>query len=287
MELKEKIKSSLDKTVKYVFRLNDGVIMETSYIDNGTGKDIICVSSQTMCSMGCSFCHLTDYVGKVKLRNMNFSEIIESVDFIYRDLNLVNNRLLLVSYMGMGEAVMNSDNVLISMKKLMQSYENIRFGMATSLPKGKWKNFIKIAEVVKESKIPLKIHLSLHYTRDLQRNEFMPGSLNIKPSISALEFYHQITGNPVEIHYTLIKGQNDTIEDSWNLISLIENREIPVKFLRFSPKENDDNEETDKKRISYFREKLEESGIKTEYYEPPGFDVAASCGMFLMENYLP
>lgn len=286
MKLLEKIKSNKDKTIKYVFQLNDGILTEATYIDNNTGKDIICISSQTMCAMGCTFCHLTDYIGKLKLRNLNRWEITEPVDYIYDDLKLKdNNRTLFISYMGVGEPLLNVENVIESMILLKTHYTNIRFGLATSLPKGQWKNIFTLANDVKYHEIPLKVHLSLHYTNNEQRNKMMPNATNIKASIAALEFYKEITGNPVEIHYTLIKDMNDSRQDIAWLIYFLEKRDIPVKFLRFNSKESNEQEGAELKQIEVFRNALEERNITTEYYEPPGKDVGASCGQFLFDKY--
>jgi adenine C2-methylase RlmN of 23S rRNA A2503 and tRNA A37 len=286
MVLLEKVKSSLDKTVKYVFELSDKVIMEVTYIDNNTDKDIICVATQTMCSMGCQFCHLTDYIGKLKLRNIKQEEITDSVDYIYNDLNLKkNNRPLLISYMGCGESLMNIEEVETSILALQSKYSNIRFGLSTMLPRKKWDGIFRLANMVNKFEVPLKIHLSLHYTNDEKRLEMMPNSTKIKASIAALEFYNQITGQPVEVHYTLIKDENDTNNDLSNLIELLEGKNIPIKFLRFNEKGSNHNERAEKELIQLFRNTLESYGIKAEYYEPPGIDVGASCGQFLFDQY--
>jgi 23S rRNA (adenine2503-C2)-methyltransferase len=286
MKLLEKVKSTLDKTIKYVFELSDKIIMEVTYIDNNTGKDIICVATQTMCSMGCQFCHLTDYIGKLKLRNIKAEEIVDSVKHIHDDLRLKdNNRTLLISYMGCGESLMNYREVEESIMLLNSHYDNIRFGLSTMLPRKNWDKLFTLARFVNGFKIPLKIHLSLHYTNDEKRFEMMPSSTKIKASIAALEFYNEITGQPVEVHYTLIKDENDTNTDLSNLVDLLDGKNIPIKFLRFNEKGSNHNERAEKERIQTFRNTLESYGIKAEYYEPPGIDVGASCGQFLFDQY--
>ena len=286
MELFNKVKSTVDKTVKYVFKLEDNLIIESTYIDNNTGKDIICIASQTMCAMGCTFCHLTDYLSKLKLRNLKHQEIVDSVNYICKDMNIgTGERPLLISYMGSGEPLLNLANVQESMLTFMSEYSNIRFGLSTMLPKEKWGTLFNMAQAVKKFKIPLKIHVSLHYTKDEQRNRMMPNATDIKATISALEFYKEITGNEVEVHYTLIKGENDTDEDGFNLVKLLDRRGIPIKFLRFNDKSTSPNKRTEMERISIFRKGLELRGVKTEYYEPPGKDVGASCGQFLFDQY--
>jgi len=285
MEFINKVNSTEDKTIKYVFKLSDNIITEATYIDNDTGKDIICVSCQTMCHMGCTFCHLTDNIGKLKFRNLTSYEIVESVEFIHNDLKLAeNNRMLLISFMGCGEPLQNFSEVYDSIIKLMD-HEDIRFGLSTMLPKTRWGNLFELANRVNHSKIPLKVHLSLHYTNDKQRTEMMPATTNIKASIAALEFYKQVTGQSVEIHYTLIKDVNDSGEDLERLTALLINRDIPIKFLRFNSKETSHNEGAEKITINKFRAVLKAHGVSTEYYEPPGKDVGASCGQFLFDQY--
>lgn len=286
MELINKVQSKIDKTIKYVFKTHDGLIMETTYIDNNTGKDIICVSCQSMCAQGCKFCHLTDYVGWLKLRNFEYREINESVDYIYGDLNLKdNNRTLLISYMGCGEPLANADNVSDSMILLNGEYSNIRFGMATSLPKTKWKEFFQLIQVVKDMKIPLKVHLSLHYTNDEVRRQWMPNALDIKPALSAMSFYKEITGNAVEIHYAMIAGVNDSIVDIGWLNYFLRDRGFNIKFLRYNEKESLDEKPSELDTCKEFKLNMFLNGIDSEIYEAPGKDVGASCGQFLFDEY--
>ena len=278
MELKEIIKSEIDKTIKYIFEINKQVI-EFSYIDNGTGKDIICVPCQTMCNMSCTFCHLTDYVGKIPLKDLSRHEIIEGVEHIINDLGL-GNRTILISYMGCGEPMDNIGAVHGSMVELDNDYDNIRFGMATMLPKSRWEEFFKLAKWIKDGKINLKVHLSLHFNSDELRKKWMPAALEIKPSIDALNFYKSLTGNDIEVHYTIMDGINDSDEDMYSLEMSL-NAGTTIKFMMFSEKENLDAKRTSKARINEIKNYLVGTGHTVEYYEPPGNDIGASCGQFL------
>src|ERR1017187_10417199 len=104
MKLIKKVPSQLDKTIKYVFEVKPGVIVEYSYIDNGTGKDIICTPVATMCNQSCKFCHLTDYVGIIKTENLTYHQINAGIEYIANELNLgTGNRPFLISFMGCGE----------------------------------------------------------------------------------------------------------------------------------------------------------------------------------------
>ena len=170
MKFIEIIKSKLDSTLKYIFKTDEGLIVEFSYINKNDGKDIICVPSQTMCNLACKFCHTTDFIGKIKNVDLSYAEIFESVTYIIKDLNLShNNRVLLISFIGTGEPILNVYHILESMimlKKLEEhGFSYVRFAIATSIPKSKWINFYKLTEGIKNNNLPVKIHLSLHYTK--------------------------------------------------------------------------------------------------------------------------
>lgn len=288
MRFIEKIKSTEDNTIKYIFKLEDGLIVEFSYINKNDGKDIICVPTQTMCNLACKFCHTTDYIGKIKSRNLTLNELYYGVSLIVSDLNIIsNNRTLLISYMGCGEPILNVDNVVLSMKQFKKMEKDgiplVRFAIATSIPKNNWTQFYHLTNRIKDENLPVKIHLSLHYTTEEQRQVWMPASLNIECSIACVDFYHKYTGNPVEIHYALIDGVNDTIEDAQRLSRLIQGKGFNVKFLFYNEKESIDYHASNIDKIRPFRSHLVDSFIPFEYYVPPGLSIGASCGSFLMD----
>lgn len=282
MKVLDTIASKVDKTVKYIYQLDDKLIMEMAYIDNDTNKDIICVSSQTACAMRCKFCHTADYFDKLKIRNIKDSEILEGIQFIVNDRDLwPNERLLLISYMGCGEPILNTSNVFKSMYNLQRSFKRIRFAIATMLPKNNWVNFVDLVEDIWKYKTPVKLHLSLHFTADKTRQLWMPNALAIKPSLDLLMFYKHLTGNNVEVHYTPIKDTNDSEKDMRDLSLLLFRSGIPIKFLKFNEKKTLNAQEgiID---VSY----LKDLGMQYEFYTPPGLDIGASCGQFLFDYYL-
>lgn len=291
MKLLKIVKSNTDSTLKYMFKTEDNLIVEFSYINKNDGKDIICIPSQTMCSLGCKFCHTTDYIGKIKNRNLSSSEIKYGVKHVVDDLKLVDNdRVLLISFMGCGEPILNVDNVIesmIDMKKLEESgISYVRFAIATSIPKSKWINFYKLTEGIKNNNLPVKIHLSLHYTMDILRNEWMPASLDIMSSLSAVDFYKKVTKNAVEIHYTLIDGVNDTEQDAILLSTFLKDKDINVKFLFYNEKTTIDYHASNKEKMKIFKRYFDKYSISHEYYIPPGLSIGASCGQFLMDQYI-
>src|SRR3989344_2386861 len=139
MQLLEVIRSKTDKTIKFVF-LSGNQIIEFSYINKNDGKDIICEPTQKACNLGCKFCYLSDI--KLRVRNLEPYEIVASVNFMVEKLQLHEgnnaNSVLLVSYMGCGEPLLNIANVIeasCQIRDLMKDrYQTIRFAVASLIP---------------------------------------------------------------------------------------------------------------------------------------------------------
>ncbi len=284
--LRDKIFSKMDPTVKYVF-LSKGNIAEFSYIDNGTRKDIICIPTQTACRLGCRFCFLSDC--DLEVRNFSVDEIAVPIGYVIRDMNLVNrpkrSDILLISVMGCGEPLLNLTNTMeacLAIKKEWSPvYRVVRFGLASLIPS--MQRMMDLIERVRAEQLQMKFHLSLHSPNQEVRQKLMPAASPVRESIFLTELFMQRTGNSAEIHYALIDGVNDRDQDIAELGALLNGRNLPVKFLAYNEKP-----ETDMKRsvrVSQFRQALEEQGIATEFYIPPGADVGSSCGQFLMEYY--
>jgi 23S rRNA (adenine2503-C2)-methyltransferase len=281
-------------TVKYIFKTADHLIIEFSYINKNDGKDIICLPSQSMCNLGCKFCHTCDYIGKIKCRNLLATELIDGVTYVCQDQHVAkNNRVLLVSFMGCGEPILNVNEVLDTMERLQTQQQKgelivpyIRFAIATSIPRYKWEEFFTLVHGIHDRNLPVKLHLSLHYTIDVLRREWMPASLDIIPSLTAVDFYKKMTGNNVEIHYTLIEGVNDTEQDAILLSTFLKDKDINVKFLFYNERPAISAHASKKDKLDIFKRYFDKYNIKHEYYIPPGLSIGASCGAFLMDYYL-
>lgn len=289
MRLHKKIKSKLDNSIKYIFFTeNDNLAVEATFIDKNDGKNIICLPTETSCNMGCKFCHITDIATRVIYRQITYKEIIQMVEFIFNDLHLSRNKMLLLSFMGCGEPLLNRYNLQTSMCKLNDLHKgNIRFAIATSMPRNSELLLKSFADCVKANELNVKVHLSLHYTNDIDRHKWMPKVETISKSLELLDYYRQVTNNAVEIHYTLINGVNDRTEDIKNLIKFFMERDnICIKFIRYNTKDTINSTETPIEKVKLIMQNLNSYGIKTEYYVPPARDIGGSCGQILVAEYL-
>lgn len=251
MKLNKKIKLSIDDSIKYIlFADLDNLVVEATFIDKHDGKNIICLPTQISCCMKCKFCHITDISEKVILRNLTSTEIAEIVNYVFDDLKLSDNKMLLVSFIGCGEPLLNVENLIDGMAMLKEQYQKIRYTIPTSMPNNTENNFNYFVKNIVKYNLNAKLHFSLHYTNDIDRHKWMPNSDEIEKSLEHIEYYKEKTGNNVEIHYTLINGGNDRKEDIVFLINKFKGTGISIKFIRYNTKDTSNSEETPINRIN-------------------------------------
>lgn len=280
LHLQQRVRSQIDNTQKFLFITSEDKVLEVSYIDKNDGKDILCVPTQSGCTQGCLFCHMTG--SGVPSVNLEAHDIVEAVKQVRETLGLTGEKPLLISYMGCGEPLCNSEETVHSMIQLQAQIPQVRFAMATILPQGSAEGFIRLGHTVRFHKLNLKIHLSMHFTEDYQRQRWMPRAETLRPSLDLLRWYRSFTGNKIEVHYTPIDAINETTQSAY-LISKMVGDDILVKLLQFNPKENLQCRPSDS--VGEFESWLNANGVMTETYTPPGRDIGASCGQFDLQFY--
>jgi len=279
MQLLEALTSSVEDVKKLVFK--DTSVHEVTYLRKGDGKDILVVPTQTSCNMGCTFCHLTGLgISATNLASTKILELIqESLKF-----QPPSNKTLLVSFMGAGEPLLNVDQVIGTALalKTWPGYETVRFAVATILPSRK--RFDQFKQAVTFHSLPFKLHLSLHSLDAQSRRSLMPSASPIAESWGMLAEYAEETGQPTEVHYTLIHGVNDREEDLIKFGAL-PGRAATIKLLRFAEKKQEPTMQGSQ-RTPWFKTGLESLGFKVEVYSPPGRDIGSSCGQFIVDQYV-
>jgi 23S rRNA (adenine2503-C2)-methyltransferase len=278
MEILDTIKSN-DGATKRVVRYEDGLIGEVTYVDY-PNKDIVCVPTQVACKMGCAFCHLSNV--DLESRNLRAYEMEQLIDVAVHDVAF--RRPLVVSFMGSGEPLLNYREMVWAMytEHTCREPGEVRFAFATMIPRGAGRNLLLLADAIKEFDLPVKCHLSLHFTDDVTRRQYMPQASDIKTSLGLLESYVDITGNAAEIHYTLMDGINDGDKDLAGLAREVR-PDIGIKILHYSQNPKLDTDVSP--RVDTFVEELKKMGYKAEYYKPNGLDIGSSCGQFDLSRY--
>ena len=211
VDIEEKYVSSIDSTIKYLFRLYDGEYVEAVIMKYKYGYTI-CISSQVGCKMGCKFCASTLAGFK---RNLLAGEMEGQIHKAQQDLNIRISHIVL---MGIGEPLDNYDNVVRFLRTVNNenglhiSLRDITLSTCGIVP--------KIYDLMNEG-LPITLTLSLHAPNDEIRSKTMPvnDKWNIDEVLTACKAYAQKTGRRVSFEYTLISGVNDSKECAVELAS--------------------------------------------------------------------
>ena len=269
--------SAIDGTRKYLFRLEDGNVIESVWMQYHHGNSV-CISSQVGCRMGCRFCAST--LDGME-RNLRPSEML---DQIYRIQTITGERVSNIVVMGSGEPMDNYDNVvrfirLISNEKgLNISQRNLTISTCGIVPGIK-----KFAE----EGLQVTLALSLHAPNDEVRKTLMPiaNSFKLKDVLEACHYYFEKTGRRLTFEYSLVKGVNDNLEEAKALTELIKDQHGHVNLIPVNPIKERDYVQSDRKAIEQFKNYLEKDRINATVRREMGRDIGGACGQ-LRKSYL-
>ena len=269
-EIEDKYVSSIDGTVKYLFRLYDGEYVESVVMKYKYGSTI-CVSSQVGCKMGCTFCASTLAGFK---RNLTAGEIESQLHSAQKDLGI---RISHIVMMGIGEPLDNFDNVKAFLKNVNDenglniSMRNITLSTCGIVP--------KIYELM-DMDLQLTLTISLHAPNDVIRSNTMPinNRYNIDELLKACIEYGKKTGRRVSFEYTLIKDVNDSEEAALELADRLRGSLCHVNLIPVNDVRERDNKRGSKADIIKFQNILKRNGINATIRRTLGTDINASCG---------
>lgn len=262
--------SALDETVKYLFELEDGNIIETVAMKYHHGYSL-CISSQVGCRMGCSFCQSTK--GGL-IRCLTAGEILDQVLKVQADLG---TRISNIVLMGIGEPLDNFEQIhrfLINVNDpegIQIGYRHISLSTCGLVP-----GIERLAEL----ELPITLSISLHATSDPIRSEMMPVNrkYNLAQLIGACRKYQQHTGRRISFEYAVIAGVNDRRADAERMAALLDGLLCHVNLIPVNPIENGVYRPPSRKNILTFQEHLINLGLNATIRRTLGSDISASCG---------
>lgn len=270
IDIKRK-KVSKDGTIKYLFALGDGELIESVLMKYNHGYSV-CLSVQAGCKMGCAFCT----TGKNGFsRNLKPSEILLQIEKIQKDTNLKISNIVL---MGMGEPLDNYDNVL-KFLKLVSCSDGLNIGMR-HISLSTCGVVDKIYKLARE-KMQLTLSVSLHASNDEIRNRIMRINhrWNIKELLEACKYYIRCTGRRISFEYAMIKNLNDTKKCAEELSELLKGTLCHVNLIPLNTSENDGIfQKSSINNIYRFKNILENNGIQSTVRRTLGKDIEAACG---------
>ncbi|CAM4445483.1 MAG: Dual-specificity RNA methyltransferase RlmN [Legionella sp.] len=273
---------SSDGTHKWLLKLDCGNCIETVFIPEAN-RGTLCVSSQVGCALNCSFCSTAKQGFN---RNLTTAEIIGQVWLAVRELSASqgahDKRVTNVVMMGMGEPLLNFDNVVSAMDIMMDDFayglSKRRVTLSTS---GVLPDLERLREVS-----PVALAVSLHAPNDELRNELVP--INKKYPLAQLmaickSYFKDEPRRKVTFEYVMLKGVNDQPEHAHQLIKLLKNVPSKVNLIPFNPFPMAHYERSPQEAIDTFRDKLIAHGINTITRKTRGDDIDAACGQLAGE----
>ena len=258
---------SRDGTIKYVFALEDENYLECVLMQyRGTKskqRNTLCVSSQVGCAMGCGFC-ATGQGGFQ--RNLTVGEILGQIytvnNFLKDSEEVIGN----VVYMGMGEPLVNFDNVLKSIGLLNKPYgQNIGIRRITVSTCGIIPKIIDLANL----DLDLVLAVSLHAPTDDLRSQIMP--VNLKYPLAELKeacrYYNQKTQRRITFEYALVRDFNDTKTHAQQLAGYLQGLFCHVNLIPINPTATDKYQRPTPEKVKDFFNVLSEKGIEVSIRE--------------------
>lgn len=270
--LKEKHVAA-DSTTKYLFELEDGLLVETVLMHHDYGKSV-CVSSQIGCNMGCKFCAS----GLLKKqRNVTAGEMVQQVLFVQHELDKLSERVSSIVVMGIGEPFDNYDHVLNFLKTI-----NSDLGLAI----GSRKLTISTCGIISgiqrlaDEEMQINLAVSLHAPNDKLRSILMPinQAHPIAELMDALDGYYKKTNRRITYEYILLEGINDGLNHANQLADLITGQNAYVNLIPYNPVKEQPFDRTPLKVALAFYSQLKKRGIQTTLRAEHGTDINAACG---------
>lgn len=269
--------ASDDGTHKWLLRLSDGQCIETVFIpekDRGT----LCVSSQVGCALDCTFCSTARQGFN---RNLSTSEIIGQVWVAKCQLQPDEGRSRVITnvvLMGMGEPLLNYDNVVRAMRIMLDDYG---YGLSKRRVTLSTSGVVPAMDRLRDS-IDVALAVSLHAPNDELRNELVP--LNRKYPIAELmeACKRYVDGkhfkSRVTFEYVMLDGVNDTPEHAHQLVRLLKGVPAKINLIPFNPFPETRYRRSPEAAINRFRDILWRAGLNTITRRTRGDDIDAACG---------
>ena len=276
----DQLQVSQDQTIKSTFKLHDSHIIEGVLIP-ADNRMTACVSSQVGCSLSCKFC-ATGYMERK--RNLDAAEIYDQVVHIKKQAEQhYQAPLTNIVYMGMGEPLLNYQNVLTSI-----SYITAANGLGMS-PKRITVSTAGIAKMIKklgDDKVKFNLALSLHAANDTKRNQIMPinESNSLKALKEALQYYFHQTRNHITFEYIVFNDFNDSLEDARELLQFTRYVPSKVNIIEYNPISEADFTNTGEDKLTKFANFLQDKGVNVNVRRSRGKDIDAACGQLANKN---
>lgn len=263
---------SIDGTLKRLYRLDDGQLIETVLMEYDDARRTACISTQAGCAMGCIFC-ATGQMGFA--RHLTADEIFEQAFFFARDLEALGERLSNVVLMGMGEPFHNYEASIAAVRRIRRD-----LGIGARHITVSTVGLVPMIRRFADEGLQVKLAVSLHAATDAEREALLPVNRRwpLAELMNACRAYVEKTGRRITFEWTLIHGENDTPEQAHALGRLLRGLKCHVNVIPLNPTGGYHGGPSAAGRVDAFVATLADYGISATVRVRRGIDINAGCG---------
>lgn len=280
------LNSEIDRSVNFVEEQLVG-FLESRFVRKCDDYFIAYLSSQTGCNRGCTFCHLTA-TGQTSFTDSSHNDFMAQAIQVFKHYRAekIPAKYMHYNFMARGEPLANKillesgDELLVKLGQIAKG-EGLpaKFNISTIMPVTLKQSLVDIFHYVNPT-----VYYSLYSTNKEWRKKWMPAAMDVEEALRILKEYQDFSKKIVKIHYAFIAGENDSIEEIHSVCNAINTTGIHCEFnlVRYNPASPDQGEESSEsvidQDIAILSRRL--TG-KVQIIPRVGFDVKASCGMFV------
>lgn len=270
----EHLQVSKDKTIKIAFKLIDDLLVEGVLIPTDN-RSTACISSQVGCSLGCEFCA----TGKMGFkRNLTVGEIFHQVTEIMKlaheqyNLSLTN-----IVLMGMGEPLLNYDNVLSAIHHIT-SEDGL--GMSPQRITLSTVGLSRMIRKLADDDVKFNLAISLHSANNKQRTEFMPVNRgnSLEDLRDALVYFNQKTGQRITFEYLLMGGINDSLQNAKEFAEYCKSFPVKINIIEYNSTRDKRFKKSPNESFDQFVTFLKSKNLVVNVRRSRGQDIDAACG---------
>ncbi len=270
----DQMQRSSDGTIKNAVRLHDNLTVESVLIPTPK-RTTACVSSQVGCSLDCKFCATATLK---RMRNLNPDEIYDQVVAIDNESRLYFDKPLSnIVFMGMGEPLMNYNNVMKAVEKIT-SKEGL--GMSSKRITISTSGVPKMIKKLADDETKIKLAVSLHSAIDEIRTTIMPfnATFPLEDLREALEYWYLKTKSRITYEYIVWEGINDTPKDAEALVKFCKYVPCKVNLIEYNPIDDGVFQQASSAATHMYETMLKQNGITVTVRRSRGKDIDAACG---------
>jgi adenine C2-methylase RlmN of 23S rRNA A2503 and tRNA A37 len=279
------LKSQIDKSVNFVEQQLVG-FLESRYVRKIEDYFICYLSSQTGCNRGCKFCHLTAS-GQTAFVDSTLQDYLNQAKQVFDHYQTqIPAKYMHYNFMARGEAlanqnlITNGDEILLELGKMaLANKVKPKFNISTIMPKTLKQSLVDIFPLTQPT-----IYYSLYSVDPAFRRKWLPASMNPLAALDQLKEYQNLTKKIIKIHFAFIAGENDSLESLQAMCDELNKRNLIcefnlVRYNPFSPEQGaESSEEVLQRNLEFLKDNFKG---KVQMIPRVGFDVKASCGMFV------